>query len=207
MGTGHTARSSSVNTALGARNQLRKSTTLTSEARRSAQLKERARWASNSSISFLDRMRSERKGISASSRNHHRRPLPLRIAWCGIALLLRPIILLLGTALELGAYFSCFLPQGWQKVSPPSVPNITFIFPTLSIFFVSVLTLPFFVALRTRSIELSSLLLYFWTFAIPKCPSFLCFSSFSFIGFLWESLMKTWCDVSSFIFTVIGHVA
>lgn len=53
LGTGHTVRSSSVNTALGARNQLRKSTTLTSEARRSAQLKERARWASNSSISFL----------------------------------------------------------------------------------------------------------------------------------------------------------
>lgn len=50
LGTRHTARSSSVNTALGARNPLRKSTTLTSEARRSAQLKERAY---NSSISFL----------------------------------------------------------------------------------------------------------------------------------------------------------
>ncbi|KAI5672945.1 hypothetical protein M9H77_13309 [Catharanthus roseus] len=48
----HTAISSSINTALSARKQLRKSKTLTSE-RRSAQLKERARRACNSSISFL----------------------------------------------------------------------------------------------------------------------------------------------------------
>ncbi|KAI5650262.1 hypothetical protein M9H77_36267 [Catharanthus roseus] len=47
----HIARSSSVNTAVGARKQLRKSKTLTSKARRSAQLKERARWASHFDVS------------------------------------------------------------------------------------------------------------------------------------------------------------
>ncbi|KAK4837907.1 hypothetical protein QYF36_009431 [Acer negundo] len=58
LGTRHTARSSSVNTALGARNPLRKSTTLTSEARRSAQLKERARVNKTAALGYSERSKA-----------------------------------------------------------------------------------------------------------------------------------------------------